>query len=220
MRQEQAKDATEMDGEPKATSESIQNPKDQEAVESLFKKAPSIANSGLEGAVNVLSDNDNKTRELLIQQATFNNSLLNAVKALESKIDSLNSTIKTQGSAINKLESRVWDSGWFAAKPNQTIENKPHGLKGMPLIGAVWAASDENGKNAFLIDSIYSSGDRSSASYGAWIIDVTDTSFSVSTGTGTASSSYGKRNHYHILGKGKNGGKIETNIFIKVVFLR
>ena len=94
----------------------------------------------------------------------------------------------------------------------------------MPLLGAVWAASDENGKDAFLIDSIYARSklqDRGEG-YGTWIIDVTDKNVSVSTGLQVATSSYGARNHVDILGLGdKTKNKVRTeNVFFKVVSMR
>lgn len=177
--------------------------KGREEVSELFKKIPVNSDSGLVKKIEALAKSDLQTRKLLVQQAELNTVLLKKVQGMEVEMKAMESNIE------KAMDSRVYQTEWIKVKPNEVKENLVHDLTGMPLVGAVWAASDEAGKDAFLIDSIYEN-----SGYGSWIIDVTEKHFSVATGPIRASASYGKRNHYDILGKGTR------EIYIKVVLMK
>ena len=89
------------------------------------------------------------------------------------------------------LPSADFDSGWLPVSANSNYDNM-HNLGVLPRMAVVWAATDANGTNMYLMDGIFSS-----AGYGAWLQKITTTNYRISTGPNSAMSAYGVDHHWN-----------------------
>jgi len=94
--------------------------------------------------------------------------------------------------AVKGLPPADYDSGWFYAGKGLNYD-KPHGLGTLPRLAIIWGASDANGSNMYLMDSIYSNSNDHG--YGSWLQRITETDYRISTGPSSSMSGYGVETH-------------------------
>jgi hypothetical protein len=96
--------------------------------------------------------------------------------------------------AVKGLPPADHDSGWFYAEKSKNYD-KEHGLGTLPRLAIVWGASDENGSDMYMMDSIHAGTVSSGVGYGSWLQRITTISYRISTGA-TSMSAYGVDGHW------------------------
>ncbi|QTA91787.1 hypothetical protein [Desulfonema magnum] len=114
------------------------------------------------------------------------------VKTLKKKVKTLQETVDDM--FVSGLPPADYDSEWFFVEKNKNYD-KTHNLETLPRLAVVWASSDSNGSDMYLMDGIH--GLSNYSGYGSWLQRITMSSYRVSTGPYSAMSAYGVDNHWN-----------------------
>lgn len=109
--------------------------------------------------------------------------LLESFGGLKTRLDELQQQLE-------KLPLPKYDSGWIKVEKAQSYP-LTHNLGRLPRQVMCFAAGSASGANMIVMDSVYSSG-----GYGAWVQDITQSDFVLSTGINYPVSGYGKDDHF------------------------
>jgi len=90
---------------------------------------------------------------------------------------------------------KAWDSNWIPVAASKTY-NITHNLHKYPIAATIWYREAGSNK-VHVMDGIYAfNPNGGSAGYGSWLMDVTQNSFTLSTGSASPTSGYGVYNHW------------------------
>ena len=85
-----------------------------------------------------------------------------------------------------------YDSGWIYVEKARNYDFN-HNLGQQPRNAILWAASDQDGANMYLMDSIFAGN----VGWGTWLQRITPWSYRISTGINSAMSAYGEDVHWN-----------------------
>lgn len=122
------------------------------------------------------------------QLATLENSIIGTipideVQVLQSRIDTLEDELK---SLELTLSNSCWSSDWVSVEMGQSYRDVSHGLSSTPTQAFLWLSPNSNGQTKMLIDSVFNGG-----GYGAWILGVSSSSYTLTIGPSALYSVYG-----------------------------